>query len=90
MESCLIHTSNAGKTVCVVIDWISNLRTISSITFGSLSDLKRVIYEVFCHVIRGDLKHDDVISFLSDVTVRNALVIGFPEGGDPGLIWGLC
>lgn len=70
MESCLIHTSNAGKTVCVIFDWISNLRTISSITIRSLSDLKRVIYEVFCHVIRGDLKHDDVISFLSDVTVR--------------------
>ena len=23
-------------------------------------------------------------------TAANALVIGFPEGGDPGLMWGLC
>ncbi|XP_068717940.1 THO complex subunit 2-like [Montipora capricornis] len=31
------------------------------------NDLKRVIYEVFCHVIQGNLKHDDVVSLLSDV-----------------------
>ncbi|CAH3192277.1 unnamed protein product [Porites evermanni] len=32
------------------------------------NDLKRVIYEVLCHVIRGDLKHEDVLPLLSDVT----------------------
>lgn len=32
------------------------------------NDLKRVIYEVFCHVIRGDLKQEDALSLLSDVT----------------------
>ncbi|XP_044176473.1 THO complex subunit 2-like isoform X1 [Acropora millepora] len=31
------------------------------------NDLKRIIYEVLCHVIQGNLKHDDVISLLSDV-----------------------
>lgn len=33
-------------------------------------DLKRVIYEVFCHVIQGDLRQEDALSLLSDVTVR--------------------
>ncbi|KAJ7383765.1 THO complex subunit 2 [Desmophyllum pertusum] len=32
------------------------------------NDLKRVIYEVFCHVIRGDLRQEDALSLLSDVT----------------------
>lgn len=33
-------------------------------------DLKRVIYEVFNHVIQGDLRQEDAIPLLSDVTVR--------------------
>ena len=39
------------------------------------TDLKRVIYEVLCHVIRGDLKHEDVLPLLSDVTVEKLLAI---------------
>lgn len=37
-------------------------------------DLKRVIYEVFCHVIQGDLRQEDALSLLSDVTVRITLI----------------
>ncbi|CAH3045362.1 unnamed protein product [Pocillopora meandrina] len=32
------------------------------------NDLKRVIYEVFNHVIQGDLRQEDAIPLLSDVT----------------------
>ena len=34
-----------------------------------------MIYEVLCHVIRGDLKHEDVLPLLSDVTVGKLLAI---------------
>ena len=34
-----------------------------------------MIYEVLCHVIRGDLKHEDVLPLLSDVTVEKLLAI---------------
>lgn len=77
-----------------------SLLVISRVIIGSLSDLKRVIYEVFCHVVRGDLKHDDVISLLSDVTVRKGNQICFVvlftncSGRDHlfvyGLVLGIC
>lgn len=71
MESCRIRTFSAGKTVCKVAVWIKSLEAISSIVIYLPLDLKRVIYEVFCHVIRGNLRHDDAISLLSDVTVSS-------------------
>ena len=43
--------------------------------FFFFTDLKRVIYEILCHVIRGDLKHEDVLPLLSDVTVGKLLAI---------------
>lgn len=38
-------------------------------------DLKRVIYEVFNHVIQGDLRQEDAIPLLSDVTVRITFIL---------------
>ena len=71
MESCPIPTFSAEKTVCTVVAGYVKLVLMTSIVTGSLLDLKRVIYEVFCHVIQGNLKHDDVVSLLSDVAVRS-------------------
>ena len=38
-------------------------------------DLKRVIYEVFNHVIQGDLRQEDAIPLLSDVTVSITFIL---------------
>ena len=74
MESCRIRISSAETTVCKVVDdRIWNLEAIPSYIVTSLLDLKRVIYEVLCHVIRGDLRHEEVLSLLSDVTVNMSL-----------------
>ena len=66
---CLIRTSSAGKMVCKLVDSVGNFELVPTIDFFCVVDLKRVIYEVFCHVIRGDLKQEDALSLLSDVTV---------------------
>lgn len=71
---CLIRTFSAGKMVCKLVDWVGNFELFPTIHSFCVLDLKRVIYEVFCHVIRGDLKQEDALSLLSDVTVRNTLV----------------
>ena len=71
---CLIRTFCAGKMVCIkLVDWVCNFELVPTINSVCVLDLKRVIYEVFCHVIRGDLKQEDALSLLSDVTVRNTL-----------------
>ena len=56
--------------VCIESSWGD-----PSFLFTPFADLKRVIYEVLCHVIRGDLKHEDVLPLLSDVTVGKLLAI---------------
>lgn len=40
-------------------------------------DLKRVIYEVFNHVIQGDLRQEDAIPLLSDVTVSITFIFDY-------------
>ena len=71
MESYRIRISSAEKAVCKVVgDRIWNLEAIPSYIVTCLSDLKRVIYEVLCHVIRGDLRHEEVLSLLADITVN--------------------
>ena len=68
---CLIRTFSVGKMVCIKLgDWVGNFKLVPTIDSFCVLDLKRVIYEVFCHVIRGDLKQEDALSLLSDVTVR--------------------
>ena len=56
--------------VCIESSWGDPSFLVTPFT-----DLKRVIYEVLCHVIRGDLKHEDVLPLLSDVTVGKLLAI---------------
>lgn len=73
-ESCLIRTFSAGKMVCKLVDQVGNFEIVPTIDSFCVSDLKRVIYEVFCHVIRGDLRQEDALLLLSDVTVRNTLI----------------
>ena len=72
---CLIRTFSAGKMVSTfkLVDWVGKFELVPTIDSFCVLDLKRVIYEVFCHVIRGDLKQEDALSLLSDVTVRNTL-----------------
>lgn len=78
-ESCryLIRTFSAGKMVSTfkLVDWVGKFDLVPTIDLFSVLDLKRVIYEVFCHVIRGDLKQEDALSLLSDVTVRNTCIV---------------
>lgn len=50
---------------------------MSTIDSVCVVDLKRVIYEVFCHVIQGDLRQEDALSLLSDVTVNTHFISSF-------------
>ena len=74
MENCPILTSSVEKMVCIVIVGHESFVAMNLIMDSSFLDLKRVIYEVLCHVIQGNLKHDDVISLLSDVAVSLRLI----------------
>ena len=76
-ETCLIRTFSAERMVCKLVDWVGNFEIVPTINSFCVLDLKRVIYEVFCHVIRGDLRQEDALSLLSDVTVRTTLI--FPN-----------
>lgn len=64
--------SGAHVNLSIRFEILKSIRTmISKLRAVCALDLKRVIYEVFSHVIRGDLRQEDALSLLSDVTVRN-------------------
>lgn len=54
---------------CLLVFFLYNvIRDFLSIFLLSL-DLKRVIYELLWHVIRGDLKQEDALTVLADIKV---------------------